>query len=70
MTYVLKYKDEHGDWFYSGPRRWSDNFADAFRFKSESKARDEALASASRIKACNGFDGAARVRVVSMRAGS
>lgn len=71
MTYMITFKDEHGDWFFARPGRWSDSARDAFRFTDKTIAETEADAAASRLNARpEGTYSRARCRVVSMRAGS
>ena len=77
MTYIIKFRDEHGDWFYRAPNQWSDSVRDAYRFADKIIASNEAFEAEGRLNKdwhsdpTFGAPGArARCRVVSMRAGS
>lgn len=67
-TYIIKFQDEHGDWFYSEPDRWSDSANDAYHFADKLIAQDESLEAASRLNhRQDGWHPRARCRVISMR---
>lgn len=74
-TYIIKFHDEHGDWFFTAPNRWSDSAADAFRFTDKSVAEEASIAAEHRFnkgrKSAPMFKrpdkALAKCRVISMR---
>jgi len=48
-SYIIKFTDEHGDWFYTAPSRWSDAARDAYHFADKTIAEDESIAAEHRL---------------------